>query len=113
MNSNNPEQTRALSDDIICCSDSQSDDFKLSDSGNLNQFANASSNPMMCSSAQSRRGLVHSVSIIVEPAINVDDCNFDDDLPITPAAPIERRKTIAGPIAALEDFYFGKQQSCL
>jgi len=105
MNPNNAEQSRSLSDDILCCDDSQSDDFKLSTSSNLDQFT-TSSDTQVCVSGQGRRGLVHSVSIIVEPAI-MDDCDFDSELQISPAAPTERRKTIAGPIVLLEDFYFG------
>ena len=107
MNPNNAEQTRSLSDDIICCDDSQSDDFKLSTSSNLDQLS-TSSGPQVCGNGQARRGLVHSVSIIVEPAI-MDDCDFDNNLSISPpAVPSERRKTIAGPVVVLEDFYYGE-----
>lgn len=105
MNQNSPDQKRALSDDIICCSDTQSDDFKLSDSGNLIDFSAAD---LRATSGMNRRGLVHSVSIIVEPAISVDQCSFDDELQLSPpTAPIERRKTIAGPIVVMEDLYYG------
>lgn len=106
MNANNAEQSRSLSDDILCCDDTHSDDFKLSTSSNLDQFTTAS-DTQVCGGGQGRRGLVHSVSIIVEPAI-MDDCDFDSDLQISPAVPSERRKTIAGPIVLLEDFYFGE-----
>ena len=98
MNQNNSDQKRALSDDIICCSDTQSDDYKLTDSGNLSDFPEIRSN---------RRGLVHSVSIIVEPAISIDQCSFDEDIHLTPPVPTERRRTIAGPIVVMEDLYYG------
>lgn len=105
MNSNNQstEQCRSLSDDIICCDDSsQSDDFKLSTSSNLDEFTTTTANVV-----PGRRGLVHSVSIIVEPAIVDGDCDSELQLP-PPMAHSERRRTIAGPIVLLEDFYFGK-----
>lgn len=65
---------------------------------------------------QRRPNLVHSVSIIVEPAVNVDvdeetndDDSFnDDELRISPIRISERRKTIAGPISVFEDLYYGK-----
>ncbi|KAI2805475.1 hypothetical protein BLOT_004472 [Blomia tropicalis] len=103
MNSNNQstEQCRSLSDDIICCDDSsQSDDFKLSTSSNLDEFTTTTANVV-----PGRRGLVHSVSIIVEPAIVDGDCDSELQLP-PPMAHSERRRTIAGPIVLLEDFYF-------
>lgn len=72
---------------------------------------------------QRRPNLVHSVSIIVEPAVNfsdldddttttttsnTDDSFNDDELRISPSLRIsERRKTIAGPVSMFEDFYFG------
>ncbi|XP_046918628.2 uncharacterized protein LOC124498852 [Dermatophagoides farinae] len=63
---------------------------------------------------QRRPNLVHSVSIIVEPAVNVDvdeetndDDSFnDDELRISPIRISERRKTIAGPISVFEDLYY-------
>ncbi|KAH9417160.1 hypothetical protein DERP_015279 [Dermatophagoides pteronyssinus] len=72
---------------------------------------------------QRRPNLVHSVSIIVEPAVNfsdldddtttttttsnTDDSFNDDELRISPSLRIsERRKTIAGPVSMFEDFYF-------
>jgi hypothetical protein len=55
-----------------------------------------------------RRGLVHSVSIIVEPAMaDGDDCATDDNS--SPSMSSERRNTIAGPIVLLEDFPFGER----
>lgn len=58
----------------------------------------------------SRRGLVHSVSIIVEPAMadGDDDDQFDADQRPIPSVSTERRNTIAGPYVVLEDFGFGK-----
>lgn len=139
---------RCLSDDIICCGESESDrasdsceSFQLSAETGVNTtgtttktttttlnssniITSSASNPGgLTSSAAGRRGLVHSVSIIVEPAISLDGCgggggdSFGDDSDqfteadlhsISHAAPTERRKTIAGPIVVLEDFYFGK-----
>jgi hypothetical protein len=56
-----------------------------------------------------RRGLVHSVSIIVEPAMaDGDDCGDTDDN-TSPSMSSERRNTIAGPIVLLEDFPFGER----
>ncbi|KAF7488023.1 hypothetical protein SSS_01125 [Sarcoptes scabiei] len=62
-----------------------------------------------------RNNLIHSVSIVVEPAINADndgdenssDYQFNDDelRTIPPLIGAERRKTIAGPISMFEDFY--------
>ena len=60
--------------------------------------------------ANRSRGLVHSVSIIVEPAM-ADDNDVDsftaEQRPI-PSVSTERRNTIAGPYVGLEDFGFGK-----
>lgn len=135
---------RCLSDDIICCGESESDrasdsceSFQLSAETGVNttgttktitttlnssNIITSSASPGgLTSSAAGRRGLVHSVSIIVEPAISLDGCgggggdSFGDDSDqfteadlhsISHAAPTERRKTIAGPIVVLEDFYF-------
>lgn len=55
----------------------------------------------------SRRQLVHSVSIIVEPVPDGDDDTLADVGIERPSISNERRNTIAGPII-FEDFQFGK-----
>lgn len=128
------QPSRCLSDDIISCdSEEEEPSFKLSTGsvpdhcevvipGKGTSTTSSSSSNLPPSN---RRGLVHSVSIIVEPALSfeggatggdTDSCcsagsgEFTEaDLhSISHAAPTERRKTIAGPIVVLEDFYFGK-----
>ena len=56
------------------------------------------------------RGLVHSVSIIVEPAMadGDDGDSFPADQRPIPSVSNERRNTIAGPYVVLEDFGFGE-----
>lgn len=112
MDSNKSESNLATStEDIICCDDVGSfEEFKLSDSENLSDIPpSGSSNDhlnILCNQSQRRGNLIHSVSIIVEPAMSVES-DFDDDLHISPPLPTERRKTIAGPISILEDLYYG------
>ena len=68
--------------------------------------------PFSVRNGSSRRGLVHSVSIIVEPAManetNDDDNGFTTEQHPIPSVSSERRNTIAGPFVVLEDFGFGK-----
>ena len=70
--------------------------------------------PFSVRNGSSRRGLVHSVSIIVEPAITDgdDDDQFAPEERPIPSVSTERRNTIAGPYVVLEDFGFGKFAIC-
>lgn len=62
-------------------------------------------------SARGRGKLKHSVSIVVEPAVDSDE-DILSDLPAGghqfPSHHSERRNTIAGPILIMEDFHFGR-----
>lgn len=115
--------SRCLSDDIISCDSEEEESYKLSSGSSQVQSKQSSTitSSSLPPTSAGRRGLVHSVSIIVEPALSLDGGDNDSccsggsaefteaDLhSISHAAPTERRKTIAGPIVVLEDFYFGK-----
>lgn len=116
---NNPRPGTLLSESILYHetddnkrNDSiDSEDFKQSDDSSIADCSKLSvgdrSGGGLSQNSGQRRGLVHSVSIVVEPANNMDDSDLDDQIQIAPTVPIERRKTIAGPIVVLEDFYFG------
>ncbi|XP_054164881.1 uncharacterized protein LOC128962530 [Oppia nitens] len=86
-NTNNLSQAQALSDSVL---------------NNPQQFIGRNGSAR-------QRGLVHSVSIIVEPAMtdsNDDDDGFGPERPSMPSVSTERRNTIAGPIVVLEDYAF-------
>lgn len=110
---NNNQRQGALMPESVCCHGT--DDNEQSDGSSLPDCSKLSANTGgggggvtgFSHSAGPRRGLVHSVSIIVEPANTMEDSDLDDQIQISPTVPMERRKTIAGPIVVMEDFYFG------
>ena len=99
---------RALSDDMIASDETS----ECESNSNLSELllVKTNKNDSRSLASAGRRGLVHSVSIIVESAVGDDESDMDehDDQMHLSTAPTERRKTIAGPVVVYEDFYFGE-----